>query len=482
MKKAHQSTQGLQRGKPLTLAVWLVAALTAGAAWAQTKDHIVVLSEPKLSPVLAKETVLDDRYALQAEAWGYLPPKLVKEVQRLEKRHTVVAKQTFGRVMTGFSAPLTPAQVAALRNEPSVAWVEEDQVVSAQLLDLGVLNTLLGLKRPTGATRAPSATDTSNPASLALPPNTPSGAINSTPTGTASGQTVSYGIASTAADKSWAVPGDGEGTVDGPTVYVIDTGIAENRDLNLVKSINFAGGPVADCSGHGTHVAGIVGARDNALDTVGVAPGVRLVSVKALGCNNLGSVSNVIKAIDWVAQDAGPRSIANLSFSLPGTSLALERAVLAAADKGLLFNIAAGNYAANACRSSPASQGGGANPTVLTIAAVDRKNEEARFSNFGNCVDVWAPGVDVPSTRYTGGVSLMSGTSMAVPHVSGAAALYWAVNPSASAAQVATYVRQNRAVGSNNAKDGQPLRLLRADVRDNRASTPTATPTTAQRP
>lgn len=448
----------LSQSKTLPLAVVLATALATGSAAAQNKDYIVVLSDAKMAPVVqGKETIRDDRFALLGDAWGYLPQKLIKEVLRLEKRHTMQVKQTYSQVLTGFSANLSPVQAAALRQEPTVAWMEEDQPVKVQLLDF-LLNAL---RPPAGAPAPAPAPQPAAPIAITFPslPAAPQQvAANDAP------QTVAYNIANTGANNSWALPGDGSGTVNGPTVYVIDTGIAEHRDLNTVQRVNFAGGPLTDCNGHGTHVAGIVGARDNAVDSVGVAPGVRLVSVKALGCEGVGTVANAIKAVDWVTANAIKPAVANLSFSLPGNSRALELAVLRSAASGVLYAIAAGNEAIDACRTSPANQGGGAQPGVFAVGAVDRNNQEASFSNFGRCVDLWAPGVDIMSSSHRGGLTQLSGTSMATPQVSGTAALYWALKPQAPVAEVANYLRTQRVVSPNRSKDGDALRLLRSDV------------------
>lgn len=460
----------LSRFKTLPLAVVLGVTTACGAAAAQTKDYIVVLSEAQMAPVQGKETIRDDRYALLGDAWGYLPQKLVKEVLRLEKRHTMQVKQTYSRVMTGFSASLTPAQAAALRQEPTVAWMEEDQPIKVQLLDLQFLNSLLGNRRATGAPVAePAPTPapgipSADPTTITLP-TFPMSPLTPAPTGGANErQIVSYGITNTGANNSWAQAGNGSGTVNGPTIYVIDTGISDHRDLNVVQRVNFAGGISGDCNGHGTHVAGIAGARDNNVDTVGVAPGVRLVGVKALGCNGGGTVANAIKAVDWVTANAIKPAIANLSFSLPGTSRALELAVQSSAATGILYTIAAGNDGIDTCRTSPGILGGGSNPAVFVAGAVNSSNQEAGFSNFGRCVDLWAPGVDIPSSRNGGGVTQLSGTSMATPHISGTAALYWGIHPQAPVSEVAAYLRSSRALGGNRSKDGDLLRLLRADV------------------
>lgn len=205
-------------------------------------------------------------------------------------------------------------------------------------------------------------------------------------------------------------------------LYLIDTGVSSHPDLNVQSRINFAGGLDNDCNGHGTHVAGIAAARDNSTHVVGVAPGAPIVAVKVLDCNGSGQTSNVIKGVDWVTANATvPNAVANMSLG-GGTSTAMDDAVRNSAATGILYAIAAGNNSGNACGYSP-SRIGGSTPGVLVVAATDEQGREASFSNSGNCVDIWAPGVDVLSTSFTGGTAVLSGTSMSSPHVAGAAAL-----------------------------------------------------------
>jgi aqualysin 1 len=216
--------------------------------------------------------------------------------------------------------------------------------------------------------------------------------------------------------------------------YIIDTGVdASHADLNVVNYVNpsGAGGGNTDCNGHGTHVAGTVAARDNTQDVVGVAPGARITGVKVLGCNGSGTTSGVIKGVDWVTDNAAKPAIANMSLG-GGASQAEDEAVRTSANSGVFYSIAAGNNDANACNYSPARAGRTKNNDgtwnkdngIMTVAATNSSEEEASWSNHGPCVDIWAPGVNVKSTKRGGGTVLMSGTSMAAPHVGGGGALY----------------------------------------------------------
>jgi hypothetical protein len=255
---------------------------------------------------------------------------------------------------------------------------------------------------------------------------------------TISAQTVPWGITKIGADKSSTLAGNGSGEITNVNAYIIDTGIdAAHPDLKVVRHVNFAPGPNRDCHGHGTHVAGTVAARDNSQDVVGVAPGAPLTGVKVLSCSGSGSTSGVIKGIDWVTADATAKkptpAIANMSLG-GSVSVTLDNAVKKSADSGVFYAVAAGNSGADACKYSPA--GAGTHNGVMTVAATDQNDVEASWSNFGNCVDIWAPGVSVLSTRKGGGTTTFSGTSMASPHVGGGGALYLSRNAGASAAAV----------------------------------------------
>jgi subtilisin family serine protease len=184
-----------------------------------------------------------------------------------------------------------------------------------------------------------------------------------------------------------------------------------------------------------------------------------LTGVKVLGCGGSGSTSGVIKGIDWVTANAVKPAIANMSLG-GGVSTSLDNAVKASADSGVFYSIAAGNSGANACTSSPARAG--THNGVMTTAATDSNDREASFSNFGPCVDIWAPGVGILSTRRGGGTTTLSGTSMAAPHVGGTGALYLSSHTPASAATVETQLKA-AAVSTNTAsKDGAPIRLVYA--------------------
>ena len=251
-------------------------------------------------------------------------------------------------------------------------------------------------------------------------------------------QTVPWGVnkVSTSPDgaqTSSTQVGNGSGEVSNVNAYIIDSGIYYHADLNVVGHVNpsRASGGNKDCNGHGTHVAGTVAAKDDTSYVVGVAPGVKLTGVKVLNCSGFGSWSGVAAGVDWVTRNAVKPAVANMSLS-GGVSNAVDKAVWNSAASGIFYSIAAGNDGDNACKYSPARVGarnpfdGTMQPDngIMTVAATNSSDGDPSWSNYGSCVDIWAPGVSIPSTKKGGGTTTMSGTSMAAPHVAGGAALY----------------------------------------------------------
>ena len=216
----------------------------------------------------------------------------------------------------------------------------------------------------------------------------------------------------------------GSATGSDKTVWVLDTGIdLDHPDLNVdvARSVNYASGKDAnDGNGHGTHVAGTIGAIDNSTGVVGVAAGVTLVAVRVLGNSGSGSYSGIIAGLDYVAANGASGDIVNMSLGGPASS-ALDAAVLRVVAEGMHVVVAAGNDGRDALNDSPGRLG--ANPMVYTISAHDSQNCLASWSNDGAAIDMAAPGVDILSTWKGGGTKTISGTSMAAPHVAGILAL-----------------------------------------------------------
>jgi serine protease len=203
-------------------------------------------------------------------------------------------------------------------------------------------------------------------------------------------------------------------------------------------------------------VAGTVAARDNASDVVGVAPGAPLTGVKVLGCGGSGSNSGVIAGIDWVTANAVKPAVANMSLG-GSVSQAVDDAVRRSAASGVFYALAAGNDGADACGHSPARAGAGTNNGIMTVAATDSADREASWSNYGSCVDIWAPGVSVLSTRKGGGTTTMSGTSMASPHGAGGGALYLSTNTGSSPAAVESALKSAAQATGTTSKDGRGI-------------------------
>ena len=231
------------------------------------------------------------------------------------------------------------------------------------------------------------------------------------------------------------------GTGAGVTAYVVDTGIRPTHaqfggravsDRDFVDPANPTGpyyNNGKDCNGHGTHVAGTIGGS-----TYGVAKGVSLVGVRVLDCEGYGLTSEIIDGVNWVTadHDAGERAVANASLG-GGASVALDTAVRNSIADGVTWTVASGNENRNACNGSPSRVS-----EAITVSASDRSDRRASFSNYGSCVDWFAPGVNITSAWNTGdsATSTISGTSMAAPHTAGAAALYLQRYPSGTPASV----------------------------------------------
>jgi subtilisin family serine protease len=274
-------------------------------------------------------------------------------------------------------------------------------------------------------------------------------------------RTLPWGIDKIGADESSTAAGNGSGAVSNVNAYIIDTGIdTTNRDLNVVDHVNFHGGRNIDCDGHGTHVAGIVAAKDDDRGVVGVAPGAPLTGVKVLGCNGSGTGRAVIEGIDWVTANADKPAIANVSLT-GRANRALDKAVRRSAASGVFYSVSAGNRGKHACDYSPPRAGAGENNGIVTTAAVNDSRQEVRWSNYGSCVDLWAPGTQILSTQLGGGTTTMSGTSQAAPHVGGTAALYLSNSNNAAPATVEETLKVDAVRVESEEKRSQDGRRIR---------------------
>jgi aqualysin 1 len=288
----------------------------------------------------------------------------------------------YTHALRGFSARLSPQALAAVQRNPLVNYIEQDATV--QLGITSQSNATWGLDRIDQA---------------ALPLN----------------QTYAYAHSGTAV-----------------TAYVIDSGIRySHTDFGgrARLGVDYVGDGLAgdDCNGHGTHVAGTIGGT-----TWGVAKAVSLVSVRVFGCSGGTAWSTVIAAVDWVTANGVRPGVVNMSLG-GGFSQSVNDAVIRSVNAGFVYVVAAGNAGADACNYSPASAA-----SALTVGANTSSDARASFSNWGNCVDLFAPGASITSAWYTSNTatSTLNGTSMAAPHVAGVAALLLQQSPTASPAEI----------------------------------------------
>lgn len=248
-------------------------------------------------------------------------------------------------------------------------------------------------------------------------------------------------------------------TAAGVHAYIVDTGVLTGhtqftgRMGNGFRAIPDDGRGTSDCNGHGTHVAGTVGGT-----TWGIAKGVTIHPVRVFGCGNSGAWSEIIAGIDWVTANRVLPAVANMSLG-GGANASVDTAVNNLINSGVTVVVAAGNgYGADACGYSPARVA-----NALTIGSTDSNDARSSFSNVGTCLDMFAPGGGITSAGIanTSASAVLSGTSMASPHVAGAAALHLANNPSATPAQVATaLINASTPNKVTNAGTGSPNRLL----------------------
>jgi len=243
----------------------------------------------------------------------------------------------------------------------------------------------------------------------------------------------------------------------GVTAYIIDTGIlVTHNEFGGRASVGYDavgdGRNGIDCNGHGTHVSGTVGGS-----TYGIAKGVSLVAVRVLNCSGSGTTSGVIAGVNWVTAHHTASAVANMSLG-GGVSSSLDTAVANSIAGGVTYAIAAGNNNKDACRYSPSRV-----PTAITVGATTSTDARASYSNYGTCLDLFAPGSSITSAWIgsTSATNTISGTSMATPHVCGVAALYLQAHPGTSPAAIATAITTNATANVvGNPGRGSPNKLL----------------------
>jgi aqualysin 1 len=354
------------------------------------------------APLLSQSADGSNRYIVVLNEGAN--PRSVAAVVGVDPQYVYTA------AVNGFAGTLNAGQLNALRHNPAVDYIEADGVVQASVTQ-------------TGATWGIDRIDQAN-----LPLST----------------TFTY-----------------LSTGLGVHAYIVDTGIRFTHTQFAGRATSgydaVDGGTADDCNGHGTHVAGTVGGT-----TYGVAKGVSLVAVRVLDCNGSGTTAGVIAGVDWVANNAIKPAVANMSLG-GGANTTLDNAVKNAIAKGVTFGIAAGNgnflgIAQNACNYSPARV-----PEAITVGATTSTDARASYSNYGSCLDIFAPGSSITSSWYSSdtATNTISGTSMATPHVVGVAALYLQTNPTATPAAVSSALTSGATVGKvTSPGSGSPNRLL----------------------
>ncbi|MBN3520283.1 S8 family peptidase [Algoriphagus lutimaris] len=367
-------------------------------------DQVQIPQDEVLSQV-NKPSLIPDKYivVLKEETLNFRKTGRYEDVQAgmrvisndLAARHGVSSnkiEKVYGNVINGFSAELTSEQARLLAEDPKVAYIEQDGYAYGS--DVVQTGATWGLDRI-------------NQAELPL---------------------------------------DGEYSYNSPgsdiTAYILDSGIRydhEEFEGRATPGIDFYGGNASDVFGHGTHVAGTVGGS-----IYGVAKKVKLVSVKVLGDNNRGSWSNIIGGIDWVSANKTGPSVINMSIQGYSFGNAVSNAVKSAFNNGIVVVVAAGNWNENACWQALASV-----PEAISVGATNDSDSRAGFSNYGSCIDIFAPGVNITSASVSGPDQYVNfqGTSMAAPHVAGAAVLYLSKNPTATPQEVTDYLMENATVG-----------------------------------
>ncbi|HEX6749338.1 MAG TPA: S8 family peptidase [Longimicrobium sp.] len=378
------------------------------------------------TPVTQAETSASGKYIVVFKDASFHGPRasIATAINNVTDESGITPTQVYSTALKGFAAELTSGQVAAFRADPRVAYVEPDAEV--KLFASGLQTTLYswGLDRI-------------DDVDLPL-------------------------------DNTFGWGSDGTGV----NAYILDSGINKTHlDFGLRANYipnglggNFVGDSnpdAADCHGHGTHVSGTVGGTYS-----GVAKNVTLWVGRVVNCSGGGNASMVIAGMDWVAANGVKPAVVNMSLGY-GNVTAVKDAAERLVAAGFVVAVAAGNgnfigQPINACNESPANA-----PNVLTVGATDNTDKEASFSNYGTCVDILAPGVNIVSSDYsvTNQVVGMSGTSMASPHVAGVAAQYLGSNPTATPAQVMTAIknaaRSNTiTLSKTSSRNGTPNKFL----------------------
>jgi subtilisin family serine protease len=392
---------------PTVASVLLLAALAACDQRPTEPAAAASAGQAGMAPLLmAGPDALPDRYVVVMKDGVTTAASVARQaVQSGGKVHYVYSKS-----INGFAASLPAAAVDALRRNPQVQYVAQDAMAYPTQVEPAAVQN--------GATWGLDRID-----QRALPLNT------------------TYVYTRTGA---------------GVRVYVIDTGIlTTHTEFGTRASVgtDFVADGLngQDCNGHGTHVAGTIAGT-----TYGVAKAAQVIAVRVFGCTGGAAFSTIIAAVDWITANAQKPAVTNMSLS-GGVYTPLNQAVQASIASGVVYAVAAGNDNSDACQLSPAST-----PEALTVAATASNDGRSSFSNYGTCVDLFAPGTSITSAWWTSttATNTISGTSMATPHVAGVAALYLQGSPAATPATVHAQIVATSSFGRVTDVVGSPNRLL----------------------
>ena len=395
--------------RKLSTLAFAISAIVSGQAMAQAELKQVSASKAIPNQYIV---VFKTPSVLNIQSTAAVASFAEQASQKLINNYNIDVSRQFAGTLNGVVVNASSLEVQDMLNNPDIDYIEQDQIVSVSPLastsaDQG--NAIWGLDRIDQRNRP--------------------------------------------LDSNYHYDFDGSGV----TAYVIDTGvrITHNEFGNRAShGYDFVDNDsdATDCNGHGTHVAGTIGGTQ-----YGVAKNVNIVGIKVLGCSGSGTNSGVIAGVDWVKNNANGPSVANMSLG-GGRSQALDDAVNAAVASGVTFVVAAGNDNSNACNYSPARAA-----NAITVGSTTSSDNRSSFSNYGTCLDIYAPGSSIKSAWYNSNTSTntISGTSMAAPHVAGVAALYLDENGSRSPAQIDALLGSRSSKNKvNDAKSGSPNELL----------------------